>query len=173
MPNDIVTTAMSFIFEADKKLLREGLIEILRLHQTPEAGQPPIDIMNLGVQFGDTIWTHPDRPKQVHGGVKLKVVPCFPEHDIRAKNLLSDMQLLSKDTARAKKTLTQLVRGMNTDQDLRDSLPECLVNKLGLGHLERTREVAYRYATMEPRVHASIVKDCDMIEGYFNARALL
>ena len=163
---------MSFTFEADRRLYRESLIELLQLHQQPSAGQY-IDIINVGVRFGENVWTHPDRPKQQRGGPTLTVVACFPEHDLKARNLLADYQLLEKDTKRAQKTLTQLVRGMNTDQDLRDSLPDCLVTKLGLSHLSRTREPAFRYASMEPRIHANLIKDLEMIEGYFNARALL
>ena len=172
MTTDFVKRALGFTFEADRKLMRESLIELLRLHQQPSAGQF-IDIINLGVRFGETVWTHPDRPKQQRGGPTLTVVPCMPEHDLKARNLQSDFQLLEKDTQRANKTLTQLVRGMNTDQDLRDSLPDCLATKLGLAHLPRTRDPAFRYATMEPRIHANLLKDLDMIEGYFNARALL
>jgi hypothetical protein len=173
MSNDLVARAMSFIFESDKHLLKDGIIAILRLHQQPSAGQPFIDLMNLGVRYGDTIWTHPERPKQQRGGPTLTVVNCFPEHGMQAKNLLSDIQLLEKDTKRAQKTLTQLVRGMNTDQDLRDSFSDIVATKLGLAHLSRTRPPAFRYEKMEPRIHANIIKDLDMIDGYFNARALL
>jgi hypothetical protein len=173
MSNDIVNRAMSFIFETDKKALRENTIALMALHRQPSAGGQVHDIMNLAVRYRDTTWTHPDRPKQVRGMTPLSVVPVLAEHEARAANLLSDYQLLEKDTKRAHKTLTQLVRGMNTDQDLRDSLPECLSLKLGLAHIERTREPAYRYATMEPRVHANILKDLEMIEGYFDARLFL
>jgi hypothetical protein len=96
-----------------------------------------------------------------------------PEHDQQAQNLLSDFQLLEKDTRRAHKTLTQLVRGVNTEQDLRDSLPDCLTLKLGFNHLPRTRDPGFRYVTMEPRIYSNILKDLDMIEGYFNARLFL
>lgn len=171
MSNDLVKRAMSFIFEADQRLMREGIINLLVIHQ--QAHPESVDLVNIGIRFGDVVWTHPDRPKQQRGGPSLTIVQCLPEYDAQAKNLLSDMQLLDKDTQRAQKSLTQLVRGMSTDQDLRDSFPDCLVTKLGLGHLQRTRDPAFRYAKMEPRVHANILKDLDMIEGYFNARALL
>lgn len=173
MQNDLVNKAMGFIFETDKRLLRENTITLLALHREPEKGGPVYDIMNLGVRYQETIWAHPDRPKQVRGMPALQVVNVLPEHETRARNLLNDYQLLEKDSKRAQKTLTQLVRGMNTDQDLRDSLPDCLTQKLGLGHLARTREPAFRYATMEPRIHANILKDLDMIQGYFDARLLL
>ena len=173
MSNDIVNRAMNFIFETDKKALRENTIALLALHRQTSAGGQVHDIMNLGVRYRETTWAHPDRPKQVRGMVPLQVVNVLAEHEARAANLLSDYQLLEKDTKRAHKTLTQLVRGMNTDQDLRDSLPECLSTKLGLGHLPRNREPAYRYASMEPRVHANILKDLDMIQGYFDARLFL
>lgn len=172
MNNDIVNRAMSFIFETDKKLLRENTIALLALHRQVDAGGQVHDIMNLGVRYQTTTWSHPDRPKQKTGMTPLKVVNVLPEHDQRAANLLSDYQLLEKDSRRAQKTLTQLVRGMNTDQDTRDSLPECLSTKLGLGHLPRTREPAFRYASMEPRVHANLLKDIELIEGYFDSRLL-
>lgn len=172
MQNDIVNRAMSFIFETDKKLLRENTIALLALHRQVNAGGQVHDIMNLGVRYQTTIWSHPDRPKQKAGMPALQVVGILPEHEQRAANLLSDYQLLEKDSRRAQKTLTQLVRGVNTEQDIRDSFPECLVTKLGLGHLTRTREPAFRYATMEPRVHANILKDLEMIEGYFDSRLL-
>ena len=171
MSNDLVKRAMGFIFESDQRLLRDSIIALLTAHKNVH--HEPVDLINIGVRFGDMVWTHPDRPKQQRGGPPVTVVQCLPEFDAQAKNLHSDMQLLEKDTKRAQKSLTQLVRGMNSDQDLRDSFPDCLVSKLGLGHLSRTREPAFRYATMEPRVHANILKDLDMIEGYFNARALL
>lgn len=173
MSNDLVNRAMSFIFETDKKALRDGTIALLSLHRQPSAGGPVHDIMNLGVRYRETTWAHPDRPKQIRGMMPLQVVNVLSEHEAQAANLLSDYQLLEKDTKRAHKTLTQLVRGMNSDQDIRDSLPECLSLKLGLAHLERTREPAFRYATMEPRVHANILKDLDMIQGYFDARLFL
>lgn len=171
--NDIVKTAMTFIFEHDKKALRENTIALLALHRQPSAGGPVHDIMALGVRYCDTTWSHPDRPKQVRGMIPLTVEPVLAEHETRAKNLLSDYQLLEKDTRRAQKTLTQLVRGMNTEQDLRDSLPDCVTLKLGMNHLDRTREPAFRYQTMEPRVYESIKKDLDMIQGYFDSRLFL
>ena len=143
------------------------------LHRQPEAGGPVHDIMNLGVRYRDTIWSHPDRPKQIRGMSPIIPVNVLAEHEVKALNLHSDFVLLEKDSKRAHKTLTQLVRGMNTDQDLRDSLPDCLTTKLGFGHLLRTREPAFRYATMEPRVHVNILKDLDMIQGYFDARLIL
>jgi hypothetical protein len=171
--NDIVNKAMGFIFEADKKALREATISLLALHLQPLAGGPIHDIMNVGVRYRDTTWAHPNRPKQVRGMVALNVVNVLPEHETRAANLYSDYTTLQRDSGRAVKTLTQLVRGMHTDQDIRDSLPDCLANKLGLGHLTRIREPAFRYTTMEPRVHASILKDLEMIQGYFDARLFM
>lgn len=173
MQNDLVNKAMGFIFESDKKALRENTIALLALHRSPEGGGVVYDIMNLGVRYRETIWAHPDRPKQIRGMPALQVVNVLNEHETRAANLHSDYVLLEKDSKRAQKTLTQLVRGMNTDQDLRDSLPDCLTSKLGLGHLPRTREPAFRYATMEPRVHVNILKDLEMIQGYFDARLFL
>lgn len=173
MSNDLVNKAMEFIFESDKKALKNGIIELLMLHRQPEAGGPVHDIMNLGVRYRDTIWSHPDRPKQIRGMSPIIPVNVLAEHEVKALNLHSDFVLLEKDSKRAHKTLTQLVRGMNTDQDLRDSLPDCLTTKLGFGHLLRTREPAFRYATMEPRVHVNILKDLDMIQGYFDARLIL
>lgn len=173
MQNDIVNRAMSFIFEVDKKALRDNTIALLALHRQTSQGEAVVDIMNLGVRYRDTTWAHPDRPKQIRGMPALQVVNVLAEHEARAANLLSDYQLLEKDSKRAFKTLTQLVRGLNTDQDTRDSLPECLVNKLGLGYLNRIREPAFRYKTMEPRVYENILKDLDMIQGYFDARLFL
>lgn len=173
MQNDLVNKAMGFIFETDKKALRENTIALLALHRNPEAGGAVHDIMHLGVRYRDTTWAHPDRPKQVKGMQTLVVVNVLNEHETRAANLHSDYLLLQKDSSRAQKTLTQLVRGMNTEQDLRDSLPDCLSLKLGLAHLPRTREPAFRYATMEPRVHVNILKDLDMIQGYFDARLFM
>lgn len=164
---------MDFIFESDRKALRNGIINLLTLHRQPEAGNPAYDIMNLGVRYRDSTWSHPDRPKQIRGMTPIVVVNVLAEYETTALNLHSDFTLLEKDTKRAHKTLTQLVRGMNTDQDLRDSLPDCLTTKLGFGHLSRTREPAFRYASMEPRVHVNILKDLDMIQGYFDARLIL
>ena len=172
MSNDLVNRAMSFIFSADKRNLRENTIALLRLHRG-EAGGTYIDIMNLGLRYQDTTWAHPDRPKQVRGMAPLQVVNVLPEHEQQAVNLLSDYRLLEKDSRRAQKTLTQLVRGMNLDQDLRDSFPDCLSEVLGLSHLPRTREPAFRYKSLEPRVYENILKDLDMIQGYFDARHLL
>jgi hypothetical protein len=171
--NDYVKRAMSFIFEHDKKALRENTIALIALHRQPSAGGPVYDIMNLGVRYCETTWTHPDKPKQVRGGPAVSVVPVLSEHEIRAKNLQSDYQMVERDTKRAMKTLTQLVRGMSTDQDLRDSLPDCVTAKLGLNHLERTREPAFRYKDMEPRVYENILKDLEMIQGYFDSRLFL
>ena len=171
--NDIVNRAMGFIFEADKKALRESTISLLALHLQPERGGPVHDIMNLGVRYRDTTWAHPNRPRQIKGMIPLTVVNVLAEYETKAANLFSDYALLQRDSGRAVKTLTQLVRGMHTDQDLRDSLPDCLTTKLGLGHLTRTREPAFRYSTMEPRVHASILKDLEMIQGYFDARLFI
>lgn len=175
MANDIVLTAMGFIFEADALSLRNELIELLVIHAQPDGGQPRKDIMNLGLRFGDSIWSHPDRGRQVRGGPAMVVVPVMPEYDKKAKNYQDSLQMLERDTRRAQKTLTQLVRGMQTAQDLRDSLPDVLTAKLGMNHMERTpgREPGFRYKTMEPRIYANILKDLDMIEGYFNARLFL
>jgi len=173
MSNDLVARSMSFIFESDQKNLRNNLIELLELHTQTDAGAPRKDIMNIALKYGSCVWSHPDRGRQIRGGPALETVQVLPEHDQKAANYLSDLQLLEKDTKRAQKTLTQLVRGMNTDQDLRDSLPDCLTLKLGLNHLQRTREPGFRYETLEPRIYANILKDLDMIEGYFNARMIL
>lgn len=169
MSNDLVVKAMSFIFEPDKKLLESSIIDLLNAHRQV-AGAPAHDIMILGVRAGDTTWTHRDKPAQVRAGPKLIVVPVLPEYAVKAHNLQSDFQLLERDTKRAHKTLTQLVRGMNTEQDLRDSFPDCLIRELGFSSLDRTRDPGFRYAEREPRVYANILKDLDMIEGYFNAR---
>jgi hypothetical protein len=164
---------MNFIFEADQKALRRGIIDLLALHCEPEAGRPRIDILTIGLKFGNQTWFHPDKPRQIRGGPITTMLTVAPEHDQQAQNLLSDFQLLEKDTRRAHKTLTQLVRGVNTEQDLRDSLPDCLTLKLGFNHLPRTRDPGFRYVTMEPRIYSNILKDLDMIEGYFNARLFL
>lgn len=179
MSNDIIGRAMDFIFETDRKLLRENTIALIALHRQPSAGGPVYDIMHIGVRYQDSIWSHPGRPKQVRDANRvvsnpLQVINVLEEHEKRAAHLQSDYQILEKDTKRAQKTLTQLVRGVNTDQDIRDSLPECLAKELGYSaKLERTREPAFRYETLEPRLYANILKDLDMIEGYINARLLL
>lgn len=173
MANDLVERAMSFIFEADKIALRTNLIALMELHAQPEAGAPRKDILTFGLKYGDSLWFHPDKPPQVRGGAKAEIINVMPEHELRASMYESDLQLLEKDCRRAQKTLNQLVRGMNTDQDLRDSFSDSIAIKLGLAHLPRTREPAFRYEKLEPRVHANILKDLDMIEGYFNARMFL
>lgn len=173
MSNDLVNKAMEFVFGGDQRRLREKTIYLLSLHRQPEAGGVVHDIMNLGVRYRDTVWSHPDRPKQIRGMTPIIVVNVLSEHETIALNLHSDFVLLEKDSKRAHKTLTQLVRGMHTDQDLRDSLPDCLSIKLGFGYLPRTREPAFRYAAMEPRVHVNILKDLEMIQGYIDSRLLL
>lgn len=174
MSNDLVLRSMSFIFEADQKALRDNLIELLELHTLPDgAGSPRVDIMSIGLTFNGNTWYHPDKPRQARGMNPIRMIPVAQEHDQMAQNYLSDLQLLEKDTKRASKTLTQLVRGMQTDQELRDSLPDVLTLKLGLNHLPRTRQPGWRYETMEPRLYANIQKDIEMIEGYFNAKFFL
>ena len=170
MANDIVQRAMSFIFEPDQKHLRQTLIALLEKHTNTEPGKPPIEIQNLAVRYQDAIWSHPDRGRQARGMIPLTTVNVLPEYEEMAKAYLEDSRLLEKDSKRALKTLTQLVRGLNTDEDLRDSLPDCITLKLGFNHLERTREPGFRYKDMEPRLYANIQKDIEMIEGYFNAR---
>jgi hypothetical protein len=173
MSNDLVKRAMSFVFESDQKALRESLIAILQLHVQPDAGGPIHDVVYVGVKYHDCTWTHPDKPQQTRLSPPLKMVNCLPEHETQAANLLSDQQALERDTKRAQKTLTMLVRGMNTDQDLRDSLSDSIAEKLGLAHLARERPPAWRYETMEPRVYQNLLKDLEMIDGYFNARFFL
>ena len=168
--NDTVQLSMEFIFEADQAALKKGLIDLLELHTQAEAGTPRKDIMNIALKFRDMTWTHPDRGRPVRGMPKLETVQALPEHEQTAQNLMSDFQLLEKDTKRAHKTLTQLVRGVNTDQDIRDNFPECLVQHLSLGHLPRTRDPAWRIAQLDQRLYANVIKDIEMIEGYFNAR---
>ena len=168
---DLVNTALSFIFSPDKKRLREETIDLLMKHRIVDGMS--YDIINLGLRYQDAIWSHPDRPKQVRGMTALKVVNVLPEYEQEAAALNEVYKLLEKDSRRASKTLNQLVRGMQTDQDLRDSFPEFLAEELGLTHLPRTRKPAFRYENMEPRVYANILKDLEMIEGYYNARILL
>jgi hypothetical protein len=168
--NDTVARSMEYIFEADQQAVKKGLIELLELHTQAEAGAPRKDIMNIALKFRDMLWVHPDRPRQVRGMPATETVQVLPEHEQRAQNLMSDMQLLEKDTKRAHKTLTQLVRGVNTDQDIRDNFPECLIQNLELNHLPRTREPAWRIAQLDQRLYASVQRDIEMIEGYFNAR---
>lgn len=170
MANDTVQRAMSFIFGPDQKHLNESLIALLSKHTNTEAGQPPLEIQNIALKYQDATWCHPDRGRQARGMTPLKTVQVLPEYEADARAYLEDTRLLEKDTKRALKTLTQLVRGLNTDQDLRDSLPDCITLKLGFNHLPRTREPGFRYKDMEPRLYANIQKDIEMIEGYFNAR---
>lgn len=168
---DLVNIALSFIFNADKKRLREDTIDLLTKHRIVDGVSH--DIINLGLRYQNVTWSHPDRPKQVRGMTALKVVNVWPEYETEAANLLEVYQLLEKDSRRASKTLNQLVRGMQSDQDLRDAFPDCIAEPLGLAHLPRTRKPAFRYENMEPRIYANILKDLDMIEGYCNARILL
>lgn len=171
--NDHVLRSMSFIFEADHKNLKNDLIDLLQKHTHLGQGGARLDIMLIALKYGNSVWTHPDRGKVVRGGPTLTTVTVLPEYEQLAQNYQSDLQMLTKDSQRAQKTLNQLVRGTQSDQDLRDSLPEILAEKLGLAHMPRTREPGYRYETLEPRVYENIKRDLDMIEGYFNARTFL
>ena len=168
-PNDLVQRSLGFIFDHDVKSMNARLIELLEAHRQVYAGAQAQDIMNIALVYaGHPAWTHPNRGRQARGMAPLVTVKVQPEWEPAAKAFFDDMQLLDKDTKRARKTLTQLVRGMQTDQDLRDSLPDRLCIKLGLAHLSRTREPAFRYATLDPRVYENIQKDIEMIEGYLN-----
>lgn len=175
--NNIVSTCVDYVFSPEQTYLRKDLLEIFEEHRKSihaQAGTSGVDILYVGLTTDDGhTLLHPDKPATMRGGPKvspLRVMDSFKE---RVASYIRNQSVLEMNIRRASKTLTQLVRDMVTEQDLRDSLPDCLIEPSNLNHLVRTREMGFLIKERDPRVYASIQKDVAMIEGYINARTFL
>lgn len=93
-----------------------------------------------------------------------------PHLTAEMENFLKDKSAVDNDRAYTKQTLVNLLDGCDTLQDVRDTLPECLVCTLPqLRGLDRKREPACTIQS-NPRALRHYVKILPVMEAYAAAR---
>ena len=92
----------------------------------------------------------------------LHIIPHLEEY-------LADEAQVCRDELIIKQLIAALLSECESEQDIRDALPECLVPATYLSQYERTRPPGYPFQN-NPRLHKQFVKYEDVIYQYAAAK---
>lgn len=104
--------------------------------------------------------------------VKARGYPVveMPPHIIpHLEEYLADEAQVHRDESIIKQLIAALLSECETEQDIRDALPECLIPTSYLSQYERTRPPGYPFQN-NPRLHKQFVKYEDVIFQYAAAK---
>lgn len=141
--NALVSHLMDSIFEADQRRIDKISDALVDKY----AGSK-----DTGLTFNSLRVMHSDRRKG-KGGRPINWIQPPPEASEEMENLKSDITRIKKDYAAIRQLFVQLVGGMQTLQDIRDSLPDEVVDLMNthIKALPRTRPPAWVFEGDEKR----------------------
>ena len=133
----IVTSLVTKLLEADKRRQNDSLIEINAANKSLQ--KQSID----GFIYRGDFWC-PTLDGPILGGARVKRTLLHPTLEPKMNDWLSERNLIVHEQHLIRQVLHTLVRKCQDMQDLRDTLPECVVMLFKeLDQLSRTREPAW------------------------------
>lgn len=128
---------MSLLFASENRRLTSWIDKLCEQNQEAR-GDKPVGFLFNGVFY---------RPSNIRGHIPVKRslhLSLAPQME----SYLKDKALLDEDKAFISQTVFALLGPCTSDQDIRDTLPECLIQVLSaggssIGRLERTRPAGF------------------------------
>lgn len=159
-PHTLIDAIIQTLFSAEERRLTKAIDEMCR--SNTEAYKEQLDGFHYQGRFF--------RPEGLKGHLKRKVLhlSLHPQMDLH----LRDEASIQADQQAIRQTLFQLLDPCKSDQDVRDTLPNCLTDTLGkVAQLQRMAEPAFTIAD-NPRAMKQYLKVLPKLEMYSAARLL-
>lgn len=152
---------MENLFSADKRRIGD-LITKLNVANGELKGKPSFGFMHRGKRYID-----PRYASQIKALAKQPAPTLDIDLSPQLKNFDRDVAQLEEDQARIKQAITPLIINCNSLQDIRDSLPECIVHLVpDVSHLQRTKQDNTVFIRSDEYAMRAYAKALPLIEAY-------
>jgi hypothetical protein len=160
--HDIINNITKLLFAPDNRRIQGWIDQICNKNKDISDNKDP-----LGFWYNDKYY----RPSWLLSGRYPKAILNHALYDEMDK-LVKDERTTKDDQQFIRQTLFALVEPCETYQDLRDALPECLIDLIpNLGSFSRTREAGYIIKD-NPRAYKQYLQILPKIETYCATRLI-
>lgn len=146
--SDIVGHLTTALFEAEDRRTAQRIDKLIL--EVRDRNEQEIGIH--GVIHNGFRLTH-STASQYRGKPVTYHAPARPEHVLEAESILDDLNKVNLDHIKIRQMLVQLLAGLKSAQEIRDTLPESVLDLLPeeVARLPRTQEPGYTLITQAQR----------------------
>ncbi|MEQ1950903.1 hypothetical protein [Mesorhizobium sp. CN2-181] len=158
---ETVVKLIDGLFEVEERQLSKRRTKLIDKN-TAAGGNP------AGFYFNGEIFAE----SPISPGLRRSLKPLDPSLLMEAGSIVADRKVINFDKGRVNQLLTMLLKDCHSTQDVRDALPNCMVEFLpGGSNLPRTRPEAFTLAD-NPLSYKQYMQSREKMDYYVAARLL-